>query len=372
MSRSNLPHPWLADRMIHFNGSGIRRIFDLAATLEDPIDLSIGQPHFDVPDAIQEAAKEAITTGRNGYSATAGIVPLREKLQSTLDRQFGHADRRVMVTSGTSGGIVLAMMALVNPGDEILIFDPYFVMYQPLVQAVGGTPVLIDTYPDFAIDLGKIEAAITDKTKLILLNSPNNPTGQMTPVHQVEALAKLAQQKNIILLSDEIYQNFCYDDSFTSPALFNTQTIVVDGFSKTYGITGWRVGFVHGPAEIIEAMARIQPFTFVCAPQPAQWAAKTALDIDMSHAIDAYRAKRDHLVESLSGHYAFSPPSGAFYLFPRVPRGTATDFVARAIAKNLLIIPGGVFSQRDTHFRISFAVSDNTLQRGIDILRRLA
>ena len=372
MSRSNLPHPWLADRTIHFNGSGIRRIFDLAATLEDPVDLSIGQPHFDVPEAIREAATEAITAGRNGYSATAGIVPLREKLQSRLDRQFGHADRRVMVTSGTSGGIVLAMMALINPGDEILIFDPYFVMYQPLIQAVGGTPVVIDTYPDFAIDLGKIEAAITDRTKLILLNSPNNPTGQMATVDQVEALAELAQQKNIVLLSDEIYRHFCYDESFASPALFNAQTIVVDGFSKTYGITGWRVGFVHGPVEIIEAMARIQPFTFVCAPQPAQWAATTALDVDMSHAVDAYREKRDHLVASLSGHYAFSPPGGAFYLFPRVPQGTAADFVGRAIEKNLLIIPGGVFSQRDTHFRISFAVSDNTLERGIEILRSLA
>ena len=372
MTGLNLPHPWLADRTVHFSGSGIRRIFDLAATLDDPVDLSIGQPHFEVPKVIQEAAIQAIETGKNGYSATAGIARLREKLQARLESQLGHADRRVMVTSGTSGGIVLALMALVDPGDEILMFDPFFVMYQPLVRAVGGTPILIDTYPDFAIDLDKVESAITKKTKLIILNSPNNPTGNTTSADQVEALAALAKQKNIVLLSDEIYKKFCYDTPFTSPALCNPQTVVVDGFSKTYGITGWRVGFVHGPAEIIEAMARIQPFTFVCAPQPAQWAASVALDVDMSKVVSAYRHKRDHLVNSLADYYAFSSPGGAFYLFPQVPRGTATDFVSRAIEHNLLIIPGCVFSQRDTHFRISFAVSDTTLERGIEILKRLA
>lgn len=372
MTGFKLPHSWIADRTSNFNGSGIRRIFDLAATMKDPVNLSIGQPHFEVPEAIQKAAVEAITAGKNGYSATAGIGPLREKLQSRVEHQFGHDNRQVMVTSGTSGGIVLAMMALVNPGDEILVFDPYFVIYQPLVQLVGGTCVLIDTYPDFTLDIDKVAAAITDKTKLILINSPNNPTGHIASAVQIQALAELASQKNIVLLSDEIYQSFCYDSKFTSPALFNPQTVVVDGFSKTYGITGWRVGFVHGPEEIIDAMAKIQPYTYVCAPQPAQWAAATALDIDMSQAVDTYRCKRDHIIQSLSDCYSMTQPGGAFYLFPKVPKGTASDFVARAIDHNLLIIPGSVFSHRDTHFRISYAVSDAILERGIEILKKLA
>ena len=372
MTGSKLPHPWIARRTTTFDGSGIRRIFDLAATMKDPVDLSIGQPHFEVPKAIQKTAVEAITTGRNGYSATAGIAPLRQKLQSRIDQQLGHTDRQVLVTSGTSGGIVLAMMALVNPGDEIIVFDPYFVIYQPLIQLVGGKCVLIDTYPDFTLNIEKVAAAITQKTKLILLNSPNNPTGHTVSAAQIQELAELAKKENIVLLSDEIYQTFCYDSPFTSPALFNPQTLVVDGFSKTYGITGWRIGFAHGPAEIIDVMTRIQPYTYVCAPQPAQWAATTALDVDMSEAVTAYRHKRDLVVNSLADRYSIPQPGGAFYLFPKVPKGTASEFVARAIERNLLIIPGSVFSQRDTHFRISYAVSDAILERGIEILRKLA
>lgn len=372
MPGTKSPHPWIAERTNNFNGSGIRRIFDLAATIKDPVDLSIGQPHFDVPKAIQNAAVDAILSGKNGYSATAGIVPLREKLQSRIHQKFGHTDRQVMITSGTSGGIALAMMALVNPGDEVIIFDPYFVIYQPLVKLAGGKCVRIDTYPDFTINAETIAKAITDKTKLILLNSPNNPTGHSVPETHIREIAELASTKNIILLSDEIYQSFCYDSSFTSPALFNSQTIVVDGFSKTYGITGWRVGFIHGPAELIDVMARIQPYTYVCAPQPAQWGATSALDVDMSQIINTYRRKRDHIMESLSRYYSIPHPGGAFYLFPKVPKGTAREFVEGAIEHGLLIIPGSVFSQRDTHFRISYAVSDDILERGIEILRKLA
>jgi len=372
MTESNQSQHWIARRTTSFAHSGIRQIFDLASTMEAPINLSIGQPDFEVPQAIQDAAIKAIQTDKNGYSATAGISLLRDKIQTRIDEQYGQANRQVLVTSGTSGGLVLAMMALVNPGDEVIIFDPYFVSYRPLIALVGGNSVLVDTYPDFSINIDKVAASITKKTKLILLNSPNNPTGMVATATEIEELAKLAARNNIVLLSDEIYHTFCYDAPFNSPALFNPQTLVVDGFSKTHGITGWRIGFTHGPADIIDTMTRLQPYTFVCAPQPAQWAALVALEVDMSKTIANYRRRRDMLIDALADRYAIPPTGGAFYLFPKVPSGTATDFVARAVKQNLLIIPGNVFSQSDTHFRISYAVNDATLERGIEILRKLA
>src|SRR6188474_1793988 len=170
-------HPWLADRTSKFDSSGIRKVFDLAAKMKNPINLSIGQPDFPVPDAIKEAAIEAIRGDKNGYSQTQGIAPLREALQARVDAQYGHADRRVLITSGTSGSLVLAVLTLVNPGDEVIVFDPYFVMYPALVEMVGGKCVMIDTYPDFQIDPERVKAAITPRTKMILLNSPANPTG---------------------------------------------------------------------------------------------------------------------------------------------------------------------------------------------------
>jgi aspartate aminotransferase/aminotransferase len=267
------------------------------------------------------------------------------------------------------------MWTLINPGDEVICFDPYFVMYPTLVRMVGGVPVVVDTYPDFRIDPEKVAAAITPRTKLILLNSPCNPTGVVAGAEEVEALAKLAEQHDIALLSDEIYREFCYDTPLVSPTKWNDQTIVVDGFSKTYGVTGWRLGFVHGPAAVIDKMTMLQQYTFVCAPQPLQWAALAARDVDMSPQVAEYRQRRDRIVNGLTdAGYQVAPPGGAFYVFPEVPadRGTGTEFVTRAIEKSLLVIPGKIFSSRDTHFRISYAASLEMIDRGIAVLRSLA
>jgi aspartate aminotransferase/aminotransferase len=247
-------------------------------------------------------------------------------------------------------------------------------MYPALVGMVGGRSVTVDTYPDFRIDPQKVAAAITSRTKMILLNSPANPTGAVAGAAEVQALAELAAKHNIALVSDEIYHEFCYDAPPVSPTRWNDQTIVVDGFSKTYGVTGWRLGFVHGPSAIIDKLTMLQQYTFVCAPHPLQWAAVAALDVDMSLYIDAYRRKRDLVVSGLkeAGYNAVTP-GGAFYIFPQVPDGggTGTEFVARAIANELLIIPGGIFSSCDTHFRISYAASDETIERGLKVLARL-
>jgi aspartate aminotransferase/aminotransferase len=363
---------WIAERTKAFDSSGIRKVFDLAREMKDPINLSIGQPDFDVPQPVRQACVDAVESGLNGYALTQGMPVLREKLQARIGREYGHADRKVFVSSGTSGGLVLAMLSLVNPGDEVIIFDPFFVMYEPLVQLVNGVPVLIDTYPDFRIDLDKVEAAITPRTKVILLNSPANPTGALAGEDEVRGLAELTARRGVALLSDEIYRSFCYDTTFSSPARFNEQTIVIDGFSKSHAMTGWRVGFVHGPAAVIDTMIKLQQYTFVCAPQPAQWAAAVALDVDTGPFMEAYRRKRDVIVSGLSEHYELVRPGGAFYAFPKAPWGTGTEFVTTAIQNRLLLIPGGIFSRRDTHFRISYAADDKVLERGIEVLRLLA
>ncbi|QDT92353.1 pyridoxal phosphate-dependent aminotransferase [Gimesia algae] len=363
---------WIADRMHLIDASGIRKVFDLAAKMENPINLSIGQPHFDTPDSIKDALCQAVRDGKNAYSQTQGIAPLIGKIQAQVDEAYGHADRQVFISSGTSGALMLVLNALVNPGDEVIIFDPYFVMYTHLTRVVGGKPVFVETYPDFSIDIEKVRAAITDRTKLILFNSPSNPTGHVASAEETRALAELAAEKNIALVSDEIYRSFCYDAPFVSPAGYNENVIVIDGFSKSHSMTGHRLGFVHGPQSVVQQMIKLQQYTFVCAPHPVQWAGLAALECDISDRVDEYREKRNLMQDLLSEKYEISGAQGAFYMFIRTPWGTATEFCTAAIQNNLLIIPGNVFSGRDTHFRISYAQENPILEQGAAILNRLA
>ena len=368
-----MTHHWLADRTASFDVSGIRKFFELGARMSDPINLSIGQPDFDVPDEVKRAAIEAIEQGRNGYALSQGMPVLREKLQASIDNRYGHDDREVFVTCGTSGGLTLAMLALVNPGDEVILPDPCFGMYDALVKMTGGQVVSVDTYPDFRLDPGRVAQAITPRTKLVLVNSPNNPTGTVAPRDDLEALAELADERDVVLLSDEIYHDFCYDEPFTSPAEFNPRVLVVDGFSKSHGMPGWRLGYAHGPRAIIQEMVKLQQYSFVCAPHPMQIAGAVAMDTDISGMIANYRRKRDMIVQGLGDLYELAHPGGAFYAFPKVPRGTATEFATTAIERHgLLVVPGSNFSGRDTHVRISYAASDDTLRRGIEALRHLA
>ncbi|HUG89843.1 MAG TPA: aminotransferase class I/II-fold pyridoxal phosphate-dependent enzyme [Planctomycetaceae bacterium] len=363
---------WISDRLHHIDASGIRKVFDLAANMHDPINLSIGQPHFDTPEPVKEALIRAIRDGKNAYSQTQGIAPLLAKLQAHVDAGYGHADRKVFVSSGTSGGLMLALCTLVNPGDEVIVFDPWFVMYKHLTTLAGGRVVEIDTYPDFRIDVDKVRTAITDRTKVILCNSPSNPTGYVAGEDELRALAELARERDVALISDEIYKAFCYDGPFASPARFNDQTIVIDGFSKSHSMTGLRLGYVHGPEHVLQQMIKLQQFTFVCAPHPVQWAGLVAWDLDVSDRVDEYRRKRDFLVSELRDAFEIHGAGGAFYLFVKAPWGTGTEFVAECIRNDLLVIPGNVFSSRDTHFRISYAADDATLARGAEVLRRVA
>jgi aspartate aminotransferase/aminotransferase len=363
---------WIADRMKLIDASGIRKAFDMARSMTDPIDLSIGLPDFDVPEPVKAAAIAAIESGKNAYTVTQGIPELRSKLQAQVDAEFGHADRQVLVTSGTAGGLLLALCCTVNPGDEVIVFDPYFGMYLHLATLAGGISVLVDTYPDFRLDVEKVARVMTGRTKCVVVNTPVNPTGTVATKDELRELAALCRKRGILLVSDEVYRAFCYDRPFVSPARWNEDVLVVDGFGKAYGMTGWRLGYAHGPSRLIQEMAKLQQFSFVCAPSMVQHAGVVALDVDLTSQVETYRQKRDMVVRILGEDFELAVPEGAFYAFPRAPWGTATEFVGEAIKHNVLVIPGNVFSRRDTHFRISYAVDSAKLRRGLERLRSLA
>ncbi len=362
----------LADRMGAIDASGIRKVFDLAARLQDPVNLSIGQPDFDVPEPCKERAIEAIRSGANRYTVTQGEADLRRAVAADLRRGFGSFEGGVLITSGVSGGILLALMATLDPGDEVLVPDPYFVMYKHLVNLVGGRPVFVDTYPDFRLRADRLEAAVTDRTRMLVLNSPANPTGVVYTAEEMEAAAAVAERHGLLVLSDEIYRHFAYDGDCPSVWPLSDRVILLRGFSKTYGMTGWRLGYAAGPPEVLGAMTTLQQYTFVCAPAPFQRAAVEALRTDVSAHVAEYRARRDLVYEGLRGRFRVEKPGGAFYIFPEAPGGRGTEFVERAIEAGVLVIPGGVFSERDTHFRISYAAPPETLARGVEVLNRLA
>ncbi|MFW6158720.1 MAG: pyridoxal phosphate-dependent aminotransferase [Planctomycetota bacterium] len=362
----------LSDRIGLIDASGIRRVFDLAASLENPVDLSIGRPCHDVPDPVKASAIRAIRQGENAYTPTQGRADLVDALMERIGREVSTEGKAALVTCGVSGGLFLAFAALINPGDEVIMADPYFVIYKHVVRLLGGVPVPVDTYPDFALTADRIEPHLTPRTKLLIVASPSNPTGAVLREDHLKEIADLAGRHELLVLSDEIYRAFSYDGPAPGMAPFYEPTLLLSGFSKSHAATGWRVGYAFGPAELIGEMAKLQQYSFVCAPAPFQAAVLDTLDLDTAEVREAYRRKRDRVCDGLAGNYELTRPGGAFYVFPRVPHGTDVEFVEEAIRNNLLIIPGSVFSDRDTHFRISYAAADATLDRGVAILNDLA
>ncbi|MEX2673658.1 MAG: aminotransferase class I/II-fold pyridoxal phosphate-dependent enzyme [Phycisphaeraceae bacterium] len=374
----------ITQRARSIDASGIRKVFDLAASVSDPINLSIGQPHFPVPEPIQRAASDAVVNDRNGYTVTQGLAELLEAVREPFDARFARdgrwGDYGALITSGVSGGLTLALMTCVEPGDEVLIPDPYFVMYKHLVRMAGGTPVFVDTYPDFRMTAERVEPLITERTKMILVSSPSNPTGVVLGDEAWSALVSVAEKHNVLLVSDEIYDAFCYEPVASpvglvcpSPAAYSDRVLVLRGFSKTYGMTGWRLGYAMGPRPIVDQMTKLQQYTFVCAPSVVQHAGLAAMQVDMSEYVAAYRRKRDMVMEMLGEQFTITKPGGAFYAFVGVPDGvTGTAFAERAIERKVLTIPGCVFSERDTHLRLSFACDDATLNRGLEALVSVA
>lgn len=385
--------------------SGIRKVFEEARGVANPINLCLGQPDFPVPDAIKQAASDAIWKDQNGYSSNRGLDPLIAALADHLRWDLGWnvskspkaqpGEASVIVTSGTSGALVTAAMCLLDPGDEIIFGDPYFVLYPPLAQMTGAKAVLCDTYPDFKLTARRVEPLITERTKVVILNSPGNPTGVVMDEAECRDLAELCRRKGVLLITDEIYDEFAYSESVTQPAAGDARVLrcpsparvvggkpsgeqdsmlVVRGFGKTYGVTGWRLGYCAGPSWLIDRMVKLQMHLYICAPTPFQMGAMAALRTPLGEFVKDYQKRRDLVCETFSKVTEVPRPGGAFYAFVKVPERmglTATQFKDLAKTKGVLIVPSGAFGRRDTHFRISFAAPRETLEKGLSVLHDL-
>lgn len=355
----------------HLESSGIRKVFDLVAKLKNPVNFSIGEPDFNVPKKVQDAAIKAIKSSKNKYTQTAGLLELREKIVQKLktENNIKVPSGNVMITSGTGGGMHLLFQVLLNPGDEVIITEPYFVIHKYIPETFGAKVVTVSSYPDFSLPVEGIERAITKKTKMVIINSPNNPTGKVYREAEIKNLIDVLKKRNILLVSDEIYEKFIYDDKHFSPASLYKNTFTLNGFSKAYAMTGWRVGYAVGSKDIISEMMKLQQYTYVCAPSISQYAVLEAFKTDTKKITRGYKKKRDIIYEGLKDFFEIEKPGGAFYVFPKAPEENASGFTERAVKKGVLIVPGSVFSKKDTHFRLSFAASNKDLKKGIEILR---
>lgn len=362
----------LSQRVHQIRSSGIRKIFDLACANPDGIDLSIGEPDFDIPDSIKQEGIDWVNKGFNQYVSTRGIEELREKLRSHLDAKKINYDD-LLVTAGATAAYYLAILTLVGPGDEVLITDPYFVSYANVVMMCGGIPRMINTYPDFRLRAEEIHPLINKKTKAIVVNHPNNPTGVVYSLEELQTVAEIADRYGLCVLSDEVYDKFVYSDRpFVSMGNVARDAIVISGFSKSAGMTGWRIGYVSGPKDAIDAMATFQQYSYVCANSIAQKAAIKALDYDMESYVASYSRRKHMIYEGLKEQFNLIKPEGAFFIFPEVPGKDADAFVRKAVEKKVFVIPGKVFSQRNTHMRIAFSADERSLRKAIEVLNQIA
>jgi len=364
----------LSKRIQKIESSGIRKVFDLATKNKGKfVNFSIGQPHFETPKKLKISAQKAILDNCNAYTPTQGILKLREEISKNLKktRKIKANPENIIITAGTSGAIFLLFSSIFDAGDEVILLDPYFVMYQQILNFLGVKIKYLDTYPDFHINPEKLEKIISPKTKVIIINSPNNPTGAVYAKKEIEKVVKIAKKNDLLIISDEIYDAYDYDQNFFSPASIYEKTILLSGFSKSHSITGWRIGYAYGPSEIIEAMNKLQQYTFVCAPSFAQNAMLGNIDSIPKDEIINYKKKRNFVYENLKDLYELNMPEGAFYAFIKIPKNQK-NFIEKLLKNNLLVVPGEVFSQKKGYFRISFAVSDEELEKGIDILKKAA
>lgn len=378
------PDKLICNRACCVDVSGIRRAFHLGATLENPINLSIGQPDFPVPEPLMKATIKAIEDGHNGYTLTTGdqslLAAVAAHLRRDVDWTIGDGQSDLMITSGTSGALMLAFLVLCDAGSEAIVPDPHFVIYPTLGPMTGPKIVLCDTYDDFRMTAERVEPLITDATRVVLLNTPANPTGVVLSDSDLSDLVDLCISRGIMLLSDEIYDLFTFSDGrgttgpCPSPARYTKDMLLIRGFGKTYGCTGWRLGYAAGPPWLIEQMAKFQQYSFVCAPSMAQAGMVGAFDVDMSEVVDRFERRRDLVRQTFDGVATISDCRGAFYAFIEVPPSmgmSGTEFCDVAAEHNVVLIPGGVFSERDTHVRLSFACPDEQLAEGLEIVRGL-
>lgn len=363
----------LSQRTVSLKPSGIRKFFDIANEMEGVIALGVGEPDFKTPYSVRQAAIENLQQGKTRYSANAGLIELRRAICDYLKRKFNleyDKETEVVVTVGGSEAIDLAIRAFINPGDEVLVPEPCFVCYAPIVTLTSGVPVPIQTREEdhFRLTPEQLEAAITPKTKMLVLPYPNNPTGAVMRREHLEAIAEVLRKHDIIVLSDEIYAELTYNGRHTSIAEIpgmKERTIVVNGFSKTFAMTGWRLGFATGPAPAIKQMTKIHQYAIMCAPTTSQYAAIEALDHceeNICQMREEYNRRRRFVVDSFNkmGLHTFEP-EGAFYVFPCIKSTgmTSEEFCEKLLyGKKVAVVPGNAFGESGEGFiRVSYSYS---------------
>lgn len=366
--------------------SGIRKFFDLAASMKGVISLGVGEPDFVTPWNVRQACIRSLEQGYTAYTANAGLLELRQEIAKYLKKQFAVSydpNDEIIVTVGASQALDVAMRAIINPDDEVLIIEPSFVSYAPLVTLAGGVPVPIATTleKEFKVQPEQIEAAITAKTKAILLCSPNNPTGAMLNKSELEKLAVMVEKYNLIVLSDEIYAELVYDEVYTSFASIQNMrehTILISGFSKGFAMTGWRLGMIVAPVQFSELMLKIHQYSMMCAPTMSQFAALEALRGGNDEVIrmrDSYKKRRNFMATSFNEMgLTCHVPGGAFYVFPSV---ASTGLTSAEFAEQLLleekvaVVPGSVFGESGEGFiRCSYATSLEQLMEAMKRMER--
>ena len=376
----------LADTIVNIKPSGIRKFFDLVSEMKDAISLGVGEPDFDTPWHIRDEGIYSLERGRTFYTSNAGLKELKEEIANYLRRRV-HVDyddrHEVLVTVGGSEAIDMAMRVMLNPGEEVLIPQPSYVSYEPCTIMAGGKPVIIELKAEneFRLTPEELLEHITDKTKLLVLPFPNNPTGAIMEQKDLEAIAKVIIEKDLYVLSDEIYSELTYKEDHVSIASIpdmQERTILINGFSKAYAMTGWRLGYACGPRKVIEQMTKLHQYAIMCAPTTSQYAAVEALrngDDDVVMMREAYNQRRRYLVHAFKemGLECFEP-YGAFYIFPCIKEFgmTSEEFASRFLMEEkVAVVPGTAFGDCGEGFlRISYAYSLENLKEALGRMQK--
>ncbi|MEF3330301.1 aminotransferase [Oceanobacillus oncorhynchi] len=376
----------LSSRIQDIKPSGIRRFFDLASSMDNIISLGVGEPDFTTPWNIREASISSMERGFTAYSANAGVLELRQEITKYMDQRFEvdyDPETEVLVTVGASEAIDIGCRAILDPGDEVIIVEPGFVSYAPLVSMAGGVPVSVGTKieDDFKVSAEQIRAVLTEKTKALMISFPNNPTGAVMLKEDLQEIATLAEEHDLIVFSDEIYAELSYDHKHVSFAALDgmkERTILISGFSKAFAMTGWRLGFVMAPSDLLAAMLKLHQYSLMCAPTMAQYGALEALKSgmdDVERMTQSYKQRRGFFVESFAEMgLACHMPGGAFYAFPSIK---ATGLSSEEFAEKLLyeehvaVVPGDIFGAGgEGHIRCSYATSMENLQEATKRMNR--
>lgn len=377
---------FLSERVVGLEPSGIRKFFDIVSEMPDAISLGVGEPDFDTPWRIREEGIYSLERGKTFYTSNAGLKELRYEISEYLERKYQlvyHPCHEILVTVGGSEGIDVAMRTILNPGDEVIIVQPCFVSYVACVIMAGGVPVTVSLKEEdkFKLKKEQLEAAVTDKTKAIIISFPNNPTGAIMTKEELEPIADFAHEHDLMVISDEIYSELTYGhEHFSIAALpeMKDRSIVINGFSKAFAMTGWRLGYVAAPREIMKQMIKVHQFCIMAAPTTSQYAAIEAMrscDDEVAEMCTAYNQRRRFLIHEFKrmGLDCFEP-EGAFYIFPSIKKfGMTSEQFATQLLKEekVAIVPGSAFGKcGEGYLRVSYAYSIEELKEALGRLER--